>query len=106
LRKEKNYYRSIIHGKVSDLVLEVTSFSKIRRKDITTRVVVLDHRFQVLKLFRPSFKTAMFLDCDSSQIEMVKRIIEREAISTDFVVIKYIFQTRLPNLPPFFRNSP
>lgn len=86
--KKKIIIDLIIHGKVSDLVLEVTSFSKIRRKDITTRIVVLDHRFHVLKLFHPSFKTAMFLDCDSSRVEMVKRIVEREVISTDFVIIK------------------
>lgn len=86
--KKKIITDFIIRGKIHDLVLEVTTFSKVRRKDITTRIVVLDHRFQILKLFHPSFKSAVFLECDSSQIDMVKRIIEREVISTDFIVIK------------------
>lgn len=78
----------ISKSRIPKLALEVTRVSKRRKKDLITKVEVLDHRFRILKLFHPDIMTAMFLQCDKSQVDLLRRIVEREVIDTDFVIIR------------------
>ena len=64
--------------------------NQFNRFNITFRIAYIDHRFQLLKLKYPNIKTFMIIKCDESITNLVKRIIERETVNTDFYFVNEV----------------
>jgi len=69
------------------IAIEVTKLSQTKRISFMYRLTYLDHRFQILKLKYPEIQTFIILQCNKDQENLIKRIIEREVINTNFCLI-------------------
>ena len=87
IRKTINVDFVIPNPEKPKIVVEVTNVSKVRRKDIIHRVAYLDHRFQLIKLKYKNIFTVLVIECHDSYENLVKRILERETVNTDFYLI-------------------
>ena len=67
--------------------IEATKLKETRRKNITHRIAYIDHRFQIIKLKYPNINTGIIIRVDKGQEQLVKRIIERELINTNFCLV-------------------
>lgn len=87
IKKKLNVDFVIPSSKSPLIILEVTKLSTKKRKDIVHRIAYIDHRFQLLKLSNPRLITFIIIECSDSQEKLVRRIVEREVVNTDFCLI-------------------
>ncbi len=72
------------------IAIEVTNFCRKKlstRYNINVRTVYIDHRFQLLKLKHKNIKTILGINCSEGQRNLVKRIIKRETVNTNFYFV-------------------
>lgn len=72
------------------VVIEATKLSQKGpsvRYNINFRVTYIDHRFQLLKLKYKNLKTILAINCSEGQRNLVKRVIRRETVNTDFYFV-------------------
>jgi len=77
----------IYHNDKPLFAIEATKLKETRRKNITHRIAYIDHRFQIIKLKYPNINTGIIIRVDKGQEQLVKRIIERELINTNFCLV-------------------
>lgn len=72
------------------IAIEVTKLNQKGlsiRYNINFRVAYIDHRFQLLKLKYKNLKTILVINCSEGQRNLVKRVIKRETVNTDFYFV-------------------